>query len=282
MDPWRKKVFRTRSDGTMRRGDDMASTATAFSTIRVDTKTPVARITLNRPPVNVIDLTMMDELLAAFEQLERQPGISTIVLAGSERAFSAGVDVKAHTADKVHEMLAKFHSVIRAQMATRKVTIASVRGSCLGGGAEMALMCDLVYTSKDATWGFPEIRLACFPPVAAAALAALVGPKQAADLIFTGRTLKGDEAFALGLANGVAADADVESLVNDAAQRLQPLSPAALSMAKKAFYAWDAMHLDKGLARAEKIYLEELMQTDDAKEGIQSFIEKRPPVWKGK
>ncbi len=263
-------------------GEDMASPATNFSTIRLDATAPVARITLDRPPVNVIDMTMMDELLAAFEYLEPQHAISTIVLTGSEKAFSAGVDVKAHTPDKVHEMLAKFHSVIRAQIATRKITIASVHGSCLGGGAELALMCDLVYTSGDATWGFPEIRLACFPPVAAAALGAIVGQKRAADLIFTGRTFKGDEAFAIGLANAAGADNEVESLVGGAARRLAQLSPAALAMAKKAFYAWDAMHLDKGLTRAEKIYLEELMQTDDAKEGIQSFIEKRPPVWKGR
>ncbi len=261
---------------------DMASTATPFSTIQLSLQPPVARVTLNRPPVNVIDLTMMDELLAVFEQLEQQGDISTIVLAGSEKAFSAGVDVKIHTPDKVHNMLAKFHSVIRAQVATRKITIASVRGSCLGGGAELALMCDLIYTAKGATWGFPEIRLACFPPVAAAALAAIVGQKRAADLIFTGRTFKGDEALAMGIANGAAADGEVESLVNDCAQRLSQLSPAALAIAKKAFYAWDAVHFDKGLNRAENIYLDELMRTEDANEGIQSFIEKRPPVWKGK
>jgi cyclohexa-1,5-dienecarbonyl-CoA hydratase len=260
----------------------MASTATQFSTIRLDVQPPMARITLNRPPVNVVDLTMMDELLAAIEQVDQQPEISILVFAGSEKAFSAGVDVKAHTPEKIHEMLAKFHSVIRAQAATKKITIAGVRGSCLGGAAEMALMCDLIYTAKDATWGFPEIRLGCFPPVAAAALGSVIGQKHAAELIFTGRTFTGDEALAMGLATAAAESAAVESLVNEAVQRLAQLSPAALAMAKKAFYAWDAMHLDKGLSRAEKIYLDELMQTDDAKEGIQSFIEKRKPVWKGR
>ncbi len=260
----------------------MASATTQFSTIQLTLKPPVARITLNHPPVNVLDLTMMDELLAAFEQLEPQPEISTIVLAGSERAFSAGVDVKIHTPDQVPATLTKFHSLIRAQGATKKITIAAVRGSCLGGGAELALMCDIVCTSKDATWGFPEIRLACFPPVAAAALAGVVGQKRAAELIFTGRTFKGEEALGMGLANHAAADAEVESLVNDCVQRLSQLSPAALALAKRAFYAWDAMHFEKGLDRAEKIYLKELILTDDAKEGIQSFIEKRQPVWKAK
>ncbi len=256
--------------------------ATDFSTIRLELEPPLAHISLSRPPVNVIDLNMMDELLAALERIEGLGEISTLILAGSEKAFSAGVDVKAHVPERVHEMLSKFHSVIRALSAARKITIAAVRGSCLGGGAELALMCDMVYTAQESTWGFPEIRLACFPPVAAAALGQIVGQKRAAELIFTGRTFNGSEAAAMGLANAAVADAELDSAVNDAARRLAQLSPAALALAKRAFYAWDAMHFDKGLARAEKVYFEELMHTEDAREGIQSFIEKRPPVWKGK
>jgi len=257
-------------------------TQTTFAKIALDLTPPVARLTLANPPVNVIDFPVMDELVAALEQIEQRADIFIIVLAGSERAFSVGVDVKAHTPDKVPEMLGKFHSVIRSLLVTRKLTIAAVRGNCLGGGAELALVCDLVYTSTAATWGFPEITLACFPPVAAVALPAVVGQKCAADLVLTGRTFTGDEAAAIGLANTATADAEVEVEVQKAVARATKLSPAALAMAKKAFYAWDAIHLDKGLARAEKIYVDELMTTDDAKEGIQAFIEKRIPVWKGK
>lgn len=257
-------------------------TQAGFAKITLDLAPPVARLTLVNSPVNVIDFPMMDELVAALEQIEQRPDIFIIVLAGAERAFSVGVDVKAHTPDKVPEMLGKFHSVVRSLLATRKLTIAAVRGSCLGGGAELALVCDLVYTSTAATWGFPEITLACFPPVAAVALSAVVGQKRAADLVLTGRIFKGDEAASIGLANTAAADADVEVEVQKAVVRASKLSPAALVMAKKAFYAWDAIHLDKGLACAEKIYIEELMVTNDAKEGIQAFIEKRAPVWKGK
>ncbi len=255
---------------------------TGYQKITVQFAPPLARLTLANPPVNVIDMPMMDELIAALEQIETRADISIVTLAGSERAFSVGVDVKAHTPERVSAMLAKFHSVIRALLATRKLTVAAIRGNCLGGGAELALVCDLVYTSTAATWGFPEITLACFPPVAAVALSAVVGQKRAADLVMTGRTFKGDEAAAMGLANAAVADAEVEAEVQKAVARVLKLSPAALQMAKKAFYAWDAIHLDKGLARAEKIYLEELMATADAKEGIQAFIEKRQPVWKGK
>ncbi len=255
---------------------------TGFEKISLVLDAPDARITLSRPPLNVIDMAMMDELLAAIRLVESRPDIPVIVFTGSPKAFSAGVEIKEHTADKVERMLKKFHGVIRAILATKKITIAAVEGACLGGGAELALVCDLVYTARDASWAFPEIRLACYPPVACAALSALIGQKRAADLILTGRQISGDEALAIGLATGAARGEELPAMVNDAIARISKLSPAALSTAKKAFYAWDSMHLDKGLDRAEKIYLEELMKTADAQEGIQSFIEKRPPKWSGR
>ena len=260
----------------------MATQAAQFTQINLTFEAPAARITLSRSPLNVIDMAMMDELLAAIEQIEQRPDISIIVFSGSPKAFSAGVEVKEHTPDKVEGMLRKFHSVIRMMLATKKVTIAAVEGACLGGGAEVALVCDLVYTARDASWAFPEIKLACYPPVACAALAALIGQKRAADLILTGRQISGDEALAIGLATGAARGEELPGLVNDAVARLSKLSPAALAIAKKAFYAWDAFHLDKGLTKAENLYFDELMKTSDAVEGINAFLEKRKPVWKGK
>jgi cyclohexa-1,5-dienecarbonyl-CoA hydratase len=243
---------------------------------------PVARITLNHLPLNVIDIPMMKELSTAFAEIEGQAGVSAVVIRGSGKAFSAGVDVAAHTPDKVEEMLAKFHGLIRTLVATKKITVAAVHGSCLGGGAELAMVCDLVYTSEDAQWGFPEIKLGCYPPVACAALAALVGQKRAADLILTGRSIQGKEAAAIGLATQAVAADELDTTVGASIDRLHALSPTALAITKKAFYAWDAAHFDKGLARAEKIYLEELMRTGDAQEGIRAFIEKRQPRWAGK
>lgn len=255
---------------------------TEFSKIKLELAAPAARIRLNNGPLNVIDVPMMEELAAALASLDARPDISAIVLSGSPKAFSVGVDVKAHTPDKVAQMLEKFHAVIRALLKTRKVMIAAVEGACLGGGAELAFVCDLVYTAREASWAFPEIKLACYPPVASAGLAALVGQKRAADLVLTGRQISGDEALAIGLATGAAPAGELESLVQDAVARLAQLSPAALAMAKKAFYAWDAIHFDKGLDRAEKVYLEELIKTEDCAEGIRAFMEKRPPVWKGR
>jgi cyclohexa-1,5-dienecarbonyl-CoA hydratase len=259
----------------------MTATAnTTFTRIAVEMRPPAARITLANPPLNVIDLRMMEELRAALEQIESRAEISAIVFAGSGNAFSAGVDVAAHTPDKVRGMLADFHSVIRSVVGTSKLTVASVRRHCLGGGAELALMCDVVYASPDSVWGFPEIKLGCYAPVASVALSAIVGQKLAAELLLTGRTLSGQEALAAGLVNGLADDP--ETLVGECVQRVSQLSPAALRIAKKAFYAWDSIHFDKGLARAEQIYNDELMKTADAQEGIAAFIERRRPKWTGK
>jgi cyclohexa-1,5-dienecarbonyl-CoA hydratase len=144
------------------------------------------------------------------------------------------------------------------------------------------MVCDIVYTAATARWGFPEIHLGCYPPVACAALAALIGRKRAAELILTGRTLSGEDAATVGLATHAVSDAELAAEVENTVQELQRLSPASLTITKKAFYAWDAMHFDKGLARAEKIYLEELMKSEDAQEGIRAFMEKRGPKWAGK
>jgi cyclohexa-1,5-dienecarbonyl-CoA hydratase len=250
--------------------------------ITVDLGSSVARIRLHNPPLNIIDIPMMEQLARALAEIEAGSDVAVVVLSGEGRGFSAGVDVAAHTPDKVEAMLGKFHAVVRALVASKKVTIAAVHGPCLGGGAELAMVCDLVYTSASAQWGFPEIKLGCYPPVACTALAALVGQKRAAELILTGRTISGAEAAEVGLANRAAPDAELGAVVDQTVNELLKLSPASLAMTKKAVYAWDAMHFDKGLARAEKIYHEDLMKTADAQEGIRAFMEKRAPQWTGK
>jgi cyclohexa-1,5-dienecarbonyl-CoA hydratase len=253
-----------------------------MSQIEVTIRPPVARIRLANPPLNILEIPMMREIQAALEEIEARAGVSTIVLEGGGQGFSAGVDIKAHVPERIHEMLTGFHSVIRAVVASRKVTMALVHGACLGGGAELAAVCDIVYTARDATWGFPEIKLGCYPPVATVALPALVGQKRASELIFTGRQISGDEAAAIGLANRSARSEELGELVQATLEQLGQMSPATLAHAKKSMYAWDAVHFDKGLARAEKIYLEELVSTADAREGIIAFLEKRAPEWKGK
>lgn len=256
-------------------------TRTATVRLNVEISPPIARLALRNPPLNVIDLTMTQELQQALGEIESLPDISVVLFEGDSRAFSAGVDVKAHVPEQIQEMLTGFHAVIRAVAGSRKITIAAVQGACLGGGAELAAVCDMVYTARDAAWGFPEIKLGCYPPVAAVVLPALVGQKRAGELILTGRQISGDEAVAIGLATRSALAEELHALVEETLAELRQLSPAALAHAKKALYAWDAIHFDKGLARAEKIYLEELISTADAREGIMAFLEKRAPKWTG-
>jgi cyclohexa-1,5-dienecarbonyl-CoA hydratase len=253
-----------------------------FARLTIDRSSSLVRIALRNPPLNVIDIPMMEELAQTLVDIEARSQVSLIVLSGEGTAFSAGVDVAAHTPDKVEAMLLKFHTVIRGLVATRKVTIAAVHGNCLGGGAELAMVCDIVYTAASARWGFPEINLGCYPPVACAALPALVGQKRAAELIFTGRTISGAEAAEIGLVNRAFPEEELAAAIESTVQAVSRMSPAALAVTKKAVYAWDAIHFDKGLARAEKIYLEELMKTSDAREGICAFMEKRQPRWAGK
>ena len=225
---------------------------------------------------------MMRQLQQALSEIETRPDITVILFEGDDRAFSVGVDIKAHLPGQVHEMLSSFHAVIRAIVASRKITVAAVKGACLGGGAELACVCDMAFTARDASWGFPEIKLGCYPPVAAVALPALVGQKRAEELILTGRQISGEEAVAIGLANRSVRAEELDLLVGETIDQLRDLSPVTLAHAKKAVYAWDAIHFDKGLARAEKIYLEELIATEDAREGIAAFLEKRTPKWTGR
>ena len=260
----------------------MTVASALLSRIAIELRPPVARLFLQNPPRNVIDIPTMEQLAEALAEVESRPDISVLVIGGRGKTFSAGVDIAAHALEKVEAMLTEFHTVIRALVGSKKVTIAAVHGHCLGGGAELALVCDLAYTTEDANWGFPEIALGCYPPVAATALAAIVGQKHAADLILTGRGITGAEAAEIGLANRAVPEGQLTASVEETVKRLAELSPAALAVAKKAFYAWDSIHFDKGLARAEKIYTEELVKTEDSREGIAAFLEKRRPVWKGK
>ncbi len=192
----------------------------ALARLTVDIGSSAARIILRNGPLNVIDIPMMEELTRALADIDARSDVSVVVIRGEGNAFSAGVDIAAHTPDRVEEMLIRFHAVIRALLNTKKVTIAAVHGHCLGGGAELAMVCDVVYTTAAAQWGFPEIKLGCYPPVACTALAALVGQKRATELILTGRTITGAEAAEIGLANHAVADEELQSAVEGTVQQV--------------------------------------------------------------
>ena len=251
--------------------------------IEVALDAAVARVWLNRPPLNVLDIAALEELGAALDALPAPPHMRFVVFQGrGERGFSAGVEVRDHTPDRVGQMLATFHAVFRKLWASDWITVAAVHGNCLGGGMELATFCDFCIATHTARFGQPEIKLGCFPPVAAIILPSLVGPRRALDLILTGRTLTATEAHALGLVCQVAGEGELDSAVQKLLQTLQGYSPAVLPLTKKAVLCAAGLDFDKALAEMEKIYLENLMQTADAVEGIRAFIERRQPAWAGR
>jgi len=251
--------------------------------IQLERAGAVARLTLNRPPVNVLDLAALGELNAALDSLPAPPAVRFLVFAGAgEKAFSAGVEVRDHTPDRVAGMLGAFHGVFRKLWRSDWITIAAVDGHCLGGGMELATVCDFVLATRSARFGQPEIKLACFPPVAAVLLPALVGPKRALDLILTGRTLTAEQAREFGLVTEVVADGELGKAVENLLATLGALSPAALPLTRRAVLRGAGLDFERALDDAERFYLDVLMKTHDAAEGIQAFLEKRPPVWTGR
>jgi len=255
---------------------------TTYSQLMVALQAPVTRIILANPPVNVIDVPMMDELLSVIQELEQRPDVVAIVFGGSDRAFSPGVDIEAHLPDRVESTVRKFDSLLRKIMTSSKITIAAVRGTCLGGGAELAMVCDLAFTTDSANWGFPEISLGCFPPAACALLSEVIGPKHAAEVVLTGRQISGEEAMRIGLANEALPEDELSEIVDDTCDRLGQLSASSLKLAKKALRSWNMERFDNALAEAEKIYFSELAKTEDAAEGVKAFLEKRTARWKGR
>jgi cyclohexa-1,5-dienecarbonyl-CoA hydratase len=239
----------------------------------------VATLTLDRPPLNILDLAAIAQLDAALSDLEADSDLQVLVLRGAgPKAFSAGVAVQDHTREKIGQALAGLHGAVRRLRALQAVTIAAVHGHCLGGGLELALACDLLVAADDARFGQPEIELGCFPPVAAALYPSLLGERVTLDLVLTGRILGSAEAERLGLVSRRAATLD-EALDPLLAQ-LTAKSAAVTRLAKRAVRRAGSQPLDTGLAEAERIYLEELTRTADMDEGLAAFQEKRKPSWR--
>jgi cyclohexa-1,5-dienecarbonyl-CoA hydratase len=249
--------------------------------VRVEREGRVATLTLDRPPLNILDLEMIAALDRALGGLLGEPPPQVLLLRGAGgKAFSAGVSIHDHTPDRVAAMLTGFHGAIRKLVDLPAVTVAVVEGHCLGGGMELALACDLVLASDDASFAQPEIDLACYPPVAAALYPALVGAQRAAELVLTGRALSAEEAATWGLVNWRVPRAAIDDEAQRIAARLTAKSAAATTLAKRALAAGRRLPFREALAEAERLYLEELTATEDMREGTAAFIAKRAPSWR--
>lgn len=248
-------------------------------TLLLDRDGRTATITLNRPPLNILDIPTIARFGEVVSELAEDRDLQVVVIRGAgERAFSAGVAVQDHTPDKVGPMLESLHGAIRKLRDLPAVTVAAVRGHCLGGGMELALACDLVVATEDARFGQPEIELGCYPPVAAALYPSLIGSGRTLDLLLTGRTLSCEEAERMGLVARRVSDLDegVAKLTAEITAR----SAAVVRLTKRAVQAGRDRGFSEALAESERLYLEELCPTADMEEGIAAFLEKRRPVWK--
>lgn len=241
----------------------------------------VARITFQRAPYNVLNIALLKELERALSLAAADDSLRLLLLTGSgEKFFSAGVDVQEHTADYVAAMLSSFHAVIRAVWNFPLPTLAVLNGSAFGGGCELALACDLALAVAGAQLGQPEIRLGVFAPVAAILLPQRLPAVRAHELLLAGQPLSAEEAYQLGLLNRIFAPADFVAGVHAFIQPYLQLSRAAQLQNKQALRAASGLSFDAALTKLEQQYLQELMQTADAQEGVQAFLEKRLPQWR--
>jgi len=250
-----------------------------MSKIQFSTDANAYRIALNDPPLHILDIAMLEELLDALRRV-RPDRHALIITSTGEKAFSAGASVPDHLGGRVATMLKHFHDCFRVLARLDLVTVTFVRGIALGGGCELALGSDFVLASDRARFGQPEINLGVFPPVASYQLARQIAPRKGLELLLGGEPIDAATAERFGLVNAVFAAAEFDAKCEEWMQRIYKQSASSLRMAKKAFRIAQAADFEERLATVGRLYLEELMKTDDAHEGLNAFMEKRKPEFK--
>jgi len=254
-----------------------------FKNILYDVVDGVAKISINRPPLNILNSETLFELTMALEKARGDPSVFLVLITGSgSRAFSAGVDIKDHLPDKVSSTLSVFNGVFYTLRSLGKPAIAVVNGVALGGGCELAMGCDMIVASETAQFGQPEITVGAIPPVAVVLLPKLIGPIKAFELILTGDVITAVEAKQIGLVNRVVPPEELDECVKEITGKLREKSPVVLKLTHMSLRQILDVDFRKELEEVTGMYLNLLMRTEDAVEGLKAFMEKRKPQWKGK
>jgi len=252
----------------------------SYEHIEVVVENGLGTITLNRPPVNVLNIAMMKEINEVLDAWRGQKDLKAVLFQAKGKCFSAGVDVGEHMGDLAPKMIDAFHGMFRRMEMIGVPTVASVYGSCLGGGCELAIFCDLVIAADDAKFGQPEIQVGVFPPIAAQIMPRIIGQKAAMELILSGKTISAGEAREMGLINQVVGREELEAATAAFLKPYLKLSAEVLRLTKKAVKTGLLDPLEPSLQAIEAIYLKELLKTADAQEGLVAFLEKRKPLWR--
>ena len=256
--------------------------ASQYKDIQFTVAERVARVTFARPPLNVLTVAMMKEITDAVNRVSTMRDVCAIVFAASPgaRAFSAGVSIEEHRQDTIYQMLEAFHGIFRMLNTASKPVIALVSGVALGGGCEFIAFADIVIATRSARFGQPEIKVGVFPPVAAFLLPRVVGDRKAREMILTGELLTAETAFSVGLVTQVVEDDQLEERAEQLLGVLRKLSVPALEATRRAMFETVGLGFEDALKRSEDLYLNRLMSFKDPHEGVEAFIEKRPPKWK--
>jgi cyclohexa-1,5-dienecarbonyl-CoA hydratase len=253
-----------------------------YQNIKIAVEGGVGLITLARPPLNVMNIAMMKEINDVLDSWEEINDLKVLLFQAEGDHFSAGVDVEEHLGDKVAEMIEVFDGIFRRLHRINIPAMASVRGSCLGGGCELAAFCDMVLASDTARFGQPEIKVGVFPPIAIYLLPRIMNYQAALDVIFSGKIISAQEALEIGMIGKIIPDSELDKVTEETIESYRKLSPVVLKMTKKAITkSWND-DFESSLKIIEDVYLNELMKTEDAEEGLRAFLEKRKPVWKNR
>lgn len=250
-----------------------------YSLIQVVKENNIGKIIFNNGQLNVLNIPMMKEINQALDDLLQDNQLKALVIGHTGKFFSAGVDVADHMGGKAEIMLREFHTIFKKLNKFKCPTIAQVSGSALGGGCEVAIFCDLVIASEKAKFGQPEIKVGVFPPIAAIVLPQIISQKKAYDLLLLGETITSQEALDIGLVNYVFSLESFEENFNTFLNRFQSLSTVVIHHTKIAIKKAIGEDFDNKIDDIESYYLKELMKTHDANEGLQAFLDKRPPNW---
>ena len=238
----------------------------------------LVRIRLSRPKANIIDSAMMQALELHFAKCTANPGVKAVILDAEGDHFSFGASVDEHMPEQCGDMLANFHKLLKKMLACSVPVIAAVKGQCLGGGMELALAANLIFAGEDARLGQPEIKLGVFAPAASCLLPERIGRARAEELLFSGRSVGAGEAHHMGIVNHVAEDPTGAAL-DWFREHLAPLSASSIRFAVRASRGDTVDRLGTALDAVERLYLDELMSTRDAVEGLEAFVQKRPAKW---